>query len=70
MLYQGHHAANPDGEIPCADDAERLASCLAFLARKHPDLAELARRWEALPDVVRAGIVAMAKSAAPGGGKG
>src|SRR5262249_39956703 len=42
-----------------------LASCLALLARKSPDLAMLAERWDTLPEAVRAGIVAMVKAAAP-----
>jgi hypothetical protein len=39
---------------------------LALLASKWPDLALVCERWEALPDAVRAGIVAMVKAA---GGK-
>jgi hypothetical protein len=42
-----------------------LASCLAFLNRKSPDLAMLVERWDALPEAVRAGIVAMVKAAQP-----
>jgi hypothetical protein len=40
-----------------------LASCLALLARKSPDLALLVERWDTLPEAVRAGIVAMVKAA-------
>jgi len=40
-----------------------LASCLALLARKSPDLALLVERWDGLPEAVRAGIVAMVKAA-------
>jgi hypothetical protein len=36
---------------------------LALLARKSPDLALLVEHWHALPDLVRAGIVAMVKAA-------
>jgi hypothetical protein len=36
---------------------------LALLARKAPDLALVVERWEALPEAVRAGIVAMVKAA-------
>jgi hypothetical protein len=44
-------------------DADKdLAFCLALLARKSPDLALLVERWDGLPDVVRAGIVAMVKA--------
>ncbi len=38
------------------------ASCLALLNRKSPDLALLVERWDTLPEVVRAGIVAMVKA--------
>src|SRR5439155_11661531 len=49
-----------------SDDApENLAFCLAFLAKKSPDLALLVEGWETLPDAVRAGIVAMVKAASP-----
>jgi hypothetical protein len=45
------------------DDAEnRLASCLAFLASKPPDLALIVERWDTLPEAVKAGIVAMLKA--------
>jgi hypothetical protein len=33
------------------------------LAREAPDLALVVERWEALPEAVRAGIVAMVKAA-------
>jgi hypothetical protein len=39
---------------------------LAFLSRKSPDLAMLVERWDALPEAVRAGIVAMVKAACLG----
>jgi hypothetical protein len=39
-----------------------LASCLAFLSQKSPDLALLLERWDALPEAVRAGIVAMVRA--------
>jgi hypothetical protein len=42
-----------------------LAFCLALLTRKSPDLALLVERWDALPEVVRAGIVAMVKVTEP-----
>jgi hypothetical protein len=46
-----------------SDDLEKnLASCLALLARKSADLALLVERWDALPETVRAGIVAMVKA--------
>ena len=43
-----------------------LASCLALLKTKFPDLALLVERWNALPDAVRAGIVAMVKASGEG----
>jgi hypothetical protein len=39
--------------------ADHLASRLALLIRKTPSMALVIERWEALPDAVRAGIVAM-----------
>ncbi len=39
-----------------------LASCLAFLTENQPDLASVVEAWEALPEAVKAGIVAMVKS--------
>ena len=37
-------------------------------SRKTPsDLAEVIDRWEALPEAIRAGIVAMVRAAAPSG---
>ena len=48
-----------------ANDAERLAFCLALLNQKSPDLALLVERWDVLPDAVRAGIIATVKALAP-----
>ena len=45
-----------------ANDAERLAFCLAFLNQKSPDLALLVQRWDSLPSAVQVGIVAMVKA--------
>src|SRR5436309_2995337 len=42
-----------------------LASCLALLAQKSTDLALVVERWDALPQAVRAGIVAMVKASTP-----
>jgi hypothetical protein len=39
-----------------------LASCLALVARTAPDLALVVERWDALPEAVRAGIVAMVRA--------
>jgi hypothetical protein len=38
---------------------------LSFLNQKAPDLALLVERWDALPEAVRAGIVAMVKATEP-----
>jgi hypothetical protein len=35
---------------------------LALLIPKYPDLALLVRRWDAIPEAVRAGILAMVKA--------
>ena len=40
-----------------------LASYLALLAEKSPDLAAVVKAWPDLPAVVKAGIVAMVKAA-------
>jgi hypothetical protein len=40
---------------------------LALLARKSPGLALLVERWDALPEAIRAGIVAMVKASLPEG---
>jgi hypothetical protein len=40
-----------------------LAFCLALLKRKSADLALLVKQWDALPEAVKAGIVAMVKAA-------
>jgi hypothetical protein len=57
---------NPVTTQPSTDTAENssddLASCLALLTRKSPDLALIAERWDRLPEAVRAGIVAMVKA--------
>jgi hypothetical protein len=34
---------------------------LAFLYAKSPDLALVVERWDALPDAIKAGILAMVK---------
>jgi hypothetical protein len=40
-----------------------LASCLALLTQKSPDLALVVQRWDSLPDALRAGILAMIEAA-------
>jgi hypothetical protein len=43
-----------------SDYAENsVATGVAFLASKSPDLALVVERWETLPEVVKAGILAM-----------
>jgi hypothetical protein len=41
-----------------------LASCLALLAAKWPDLALVVQCWEALPEHIKAAVVALVKTAA------
>jgi hypothetical protein len=41
------------------DSQNDLAFCLALLAQIRPDLGTLASQWDALPEPVRAGILAM-----------
>src|SRR5215831_8746884 len=46
-----------------SEDTENvLAHCLALLTPKYSDLALLVKRWHALPQMVRAGIVAMVRA--------
>jgi hypothetical protein len=40
-----------------------MAFCLAHLTRKSPDLAGVVAAWSDLPAALRAGIVAMVRSA-------
>jgi hypothetical protein len=40
-----------------------LASRLALLARKWPDLAVVCERWEALPEHIKAAVLALVKAA-------
>ena len=63
---QNRRGAAPKDNTPheLGESAEHvLASCLAFLERERPDLAAIVRRWDSLPDAVRAGIVAMVQVA-------
>jgi hypothetical protein len=43
-----------------------LAFSLAHKVQKEPDLAMVVKRWDSLPEAVRAGIVAMVKAASAG----
>ena len=43
-----------------------LASYLALLSEKSPDLAAIVKAWPDLPEAVKAGIVAMVKAADAG----
>ena len=52
------HSPADTSEIAAND----LAFCLALLARKSPNLALLVERWDALPEAVQAGIVAIVKA--------
>ena len=44
------------------DDPAVLASCLTLLARTSADLAIVIESWDDLPEVIRAGILALVKS--------
>jgi len=39
-----------------------VADCVAFLENEAPDLALVMRSWSAMPDALKAGIVAMARA--------
>ena len=39
-----------------------LARCLALFERERPELAQIVRTWDTLPEPVRAGMVAMVQS--------
>jgi hypothetical protein len=55
---------------PSVDSFDSLAPCLALLRQISSDLALVAERWDSLPGVVRAGIVAMIRVSGDGGGVG
>jgi hypothetical protein len=40
-----------------------LASCLALLQEKDPDLAQVVERWPNLPDAIRQAVKALVKTA-------
>ncbi|NUQ33786.1 MAG: hypothetical protein HUU29_02440 [Planctomycetaceae bacterium] len=46
----------------------RLASCLAFLSEKHPDLAAVVAQWPTLPDHARKTILALVEGLIPRNG--
>ncbi len=51
-----------DDTTICENDKENSADYLALLERESPDLALLVKRWDTLPEVVRAGIMAMVRA--------
>ncbi len=51
-----------DDTMTCGNDAENSADYLALLERKSPDLALLVKRWDTLPEAMRAGIMAMIRA--------
>ena len=51
-----------DDATTCGNDAENSADYLALLERKSPDLALLVKRWDTLPEALRAGIMAMIRA--------
>ncbi len=54
-------ATNED-TTTCDNDAKNSADYLALLVRNSPDLVLLVNRWEALPEAVRTGIMAMIRA--------
>ena len=57
---------SPDKSSTSEPADDHLASCLALLAEKSPDLAAVVKAWPDLPEAVRAGIVAMVKASNEG----
>ncbi len=55
-------SATNDSTTTCGNDAENSADYLALLERESPDLALLVKRWDTLPEAVRAGIMAMIRA--------
>ena len=53
----------------CTCDETRLASCLAFLQEKHPDLAKVIDTWPDLPEAIQAAILAMVETSTKPKGK-
>jgi len=59
-LQSANDATQPIANYDTSEnDSERLAFCLALLARKSPDLARVIDAWPVLPAALRAGILAM-----------
>jgi hypothetical protein len=59
-LQSANDATQPVANYDTSEnDSERLAFCLALLARKSPDLARVIDAWPMLPAALRAGILAM-----------
>jgi hypothetical protein len=57
----------PPSVVETASGPGVLASCLALLAEKSPDLALIVERWDTLPESIRRAMLALVES---GGGKG
>ena len=70
-LDLGTGAQSENEAVNTGDSAKSetvLASCLAFLSEKSPDLAAVVEAWPMLPEPLRAGILAMVKAMHPQGG--
>ena len=62
-LGTGAQAANGAVNKGVSPNSETvLASCLAFLVEKMPDLARVVKAWPELPEAIKAGILAMVKA--------
>ena len=68
-LDLGTGAQSTNGAVNKGDSANSetvLASCLAFLVEKSPDLADVLTAWPKLPEALKAGILAMVKATVGG----
>ena len=64
MLENPNHTN--DQEVT-ESESKGMASCVAFLRKIRPDLADVAEAWDGLPEAIKAGILAMVKTASKGG---
>ena len=62
---KGRCASDATSDVSrCCDNRENnLATCLARIRENRPDLATVAEHWDQLSEEVKAGIVAMVRTA-------